>query len=608
MKLYEDLKIGYILILLCYRKFLGMFATAAKLKLKVDTELKILVSNRPITHKSIIKRNNKESAIGSPNNGPLVSAKGKGISKLKKDTNKANKQFIHDYSVFPESLQYRLPNENEKGQPPKPHSNIIKLIFEQGGIESMDLNLNYDKFSRYPTTNPSKLNKRIDRPNSVKMLTSDFIDDSLYNVNYGYFSKEAVIFQPDRPFDYNHLAGQDEFMQKWLQAYDKYDQEKINALQVIKRPTSGTESSKPEDKNKNKTTDKSQDVEDYQIVKPSLQLWHTPTELFQPFYGEALARHILVNYKLNNFPYDDLVIYEAGAGNGTLTLNILDFLEKNEPEVYARTKYKIIEISSKLFKKQNSRLDRHKDKVEIINKSILEWNTLVNEPCFFIALEVFDNLSHDVVRYDIDTKQPYQGYVVIDEHNDFHEYYSPELEPLTKEFLKLREQSALPIRKLKNHPAFQFYPWMKIRNILNPLRNNLSEPEYIPTRLYKLFTILEKYFPQHQILASDFSHFDKTIRGYNSPTVQTMYKDNMVNTDSYMVEQGYFDIMFPTDFKSINEMYKQVTGKNSSTCSHADFLRQWAEIEKTKTKSGENPMLELYSNADFIYSSNNPIS
>lgn len=570
--------------------------------LKLNNRTKI--NTRSITRKSLVKGdNNKENSITSASKpgtpGTPVTAKGKGISKLKKDISKIKDAFIHDYSVFPESLQYRLPNEEEKGQPPKPHSNIIKLIFEQGGVESMDLNLNNEKFLRYPTTNPTKLNKRSTRPRSVKMLTSDFIDDSLYNVNYGYFSKEAVIFQPDSPFDYNHLQGQDEFMQKWLQAYDKYDKEKVNSLQVIKNSSSRN---KPEDKNKTKTTDKTADEkEDYQIVKPSLQLWHTPTELFQPFYGEGLTKYILNNYKLNN-PNEDLVIYEAGAGNGTLMLNILDYLEKNEPEIYTKTKYRIIEISSKLFNKQNSRLDRHKPKVEVINKSILEWNTHVNEPCFFIALEVFDNLSHDVIRYDIDTKQPYQGYVVIDENNDFHEYYSPVLEPYTKEFLELREESALPIKKLRNHPANKFYPLMKLKNIFNPLTNNLSDPEYIPTRLYKLFKVLNTYFPNHQILASDFSYFDKTTSGYNSPTVQTMYKDNMVNTDSYMVEQGYFDIMFPTNFKSINEMYKQVTGKSSSTCSHADFLKKWADVEKTKTKSGENPMLDLYSNADFIYS------
>ncbi|TID18664.1 hypothetical protein CANINC_003838 [Pichia inconspicua] len=563
----------------------------------VDRSLKVLHIQRSVAHKSIMKRNNKNSVDFK---AETLSAKGKGILKMKKDTSKTMEQYIHDYSVFPETLQYRLPTEDELGQPPKPHSNIIKLVFEQGGVESMDLNLNAEKFARYPTTNVIKLNKRSTRPLSVKMLTSDFIDDCLYNVNYGYFAKEAIIFQPDRPFEYNKLQGQDEFMQQWLQAYDKYDQEKLKSLQVLKR--SSNSKSKKSTADEKSTTKGDNEIDTERIVKPSLQLWHTPTELFQPYYGEGLARYILQQYKLNEFPYRDLIIYEAGAGNGTLMLNILDFIKKTEPDVYARTKYRIIEISSKLFNKQSSRLQRHKNKVEIINKSVLDWDTPVNEPCFFIALEVFDNLSHDVVRFDIDTKRPYQGYVVIDEHNDFHEYYSPDLEPYTKEFLELREQSKFPMNKLPKHPTNQFYPYMKLKTILNPLRNNLSDPEYIPTRLFKLFKILNRYFPNHQIVASDFNNFDKTIKGYNAPTVQTMYKDNMVNTDSYMVEQGYFDIMFPTNFTTINELYQQVTGKKSHVASHAQFLKEWADYKRTETKSGENPMLDLYSNADFIYS------
>lgn len=551
---------------------------------------------RGITRKSLATKGDSPKLSIQAKNQKNPQAKG--IEKLKKTTTKSNDAFIHDYSVFPEMLQYRLPNDSELGKPLKPHSNIIKLLFEEGGVESMNLERNQEKFNRYPLTTPLKLNRKLERPGTVKMLSSDFIDDSLYNSNYGYFAKEAVIFQPDRPFDYNHLQGKDEFMDKWLEAYDKYDKEHI---QVPGLPKKKAPTAKGVDKAAKASENKKSEGE-YQIKKPSLQLWHTPTELFQPFYGEALARYIIVNYKLNQYPYNDLIIYEAGAGNGTLMLNILDYIKENEPDVYERTKYRIIEISSKLFNKQNSRLRKHKDKVEIINKSVLDWDTPVNEPCFFIALEVWDNFSHDVIRYDNDTKQPYQGYVVIDEHNDFQEYYSPKLDQWSRTFLKLRQEGKTPISTLKGHPLNEFYLLRKAKSIMNPLRNNLSDPEYIPTRLLKFFTILKDHFPKHQLIASDFAYFDKTIPGYNSPTVQTMHKDNMINVDTYMVEQGYFDIMFPTNFKVMNEMYKQVTGKESESATHREFLKKWAEIEKTTTKSGENPMLELYSNAAFLYS------
>ncbi len=40
------------------------------------------------------------------------------------------------------------------------------------------------------------------------------------------------------------------------------------------------------------------------------QVWHTPTQIFQPYYAHAIARYLVAEYKLHNYPYDDLVIYE----------------------------------------------------------------------------------------------------------------------------------------------------------------------------------------------------------------------------------------------------------------------------------------------------------
>ena len=61
-----------------------------------------------------------------------------------------------------------------------------------------------------------------------------------------------------------------------------------------------------------------------------------------------------------------------------------------------------------------------------------------------------------------------------------------------------------------------------------------------------------------------------------------------------MVLQGYFDIMFATDFGIASEMYKQVTARVPRVESHREFLEQWADIDITTTKTGENPMLDFY--------------
>jgi SAM-dependent MidA family methyltransferase len=91
---------------------------------------------------------------------------------------------------------------------------------------------------------------------------------------------------------------------------------------------------------------------------------------------------------LKYFPYEDFIIYETGAGNGTLAQNILDFLASEHPEVYERTQYRIIEISSALASLQRKRLASKHPCVEIINESIFEWKRPEYAPCFVLALEV----------------------------------------------------------------------------------------------------------------------------------------------------------------------------------------------------------------------------
>ena len=177
------------------------------------------------------------------------------------------------------------------------------------------------------------LRTRKERPTRVKMLTRDFIEgiwhpdlywslltvtcpvDSLYNPSYGYFSKQAIIFNSGEPFDFPRISDELEFNRILGQRYTDFE-----------------------------------DRLDTEALDDARQLWHTPTELFRPYYGEAIARYLVENYKLSYHPFNDLIIYEMGAGNGTLMLNILDYIRDFYPHIYDRTKYKVIEISSALAK------------------------------------------------------------------------------------------------------------------------------------------------------------------------------------------------------------------------------------------------------------------
>ncbi|KWU42833.1 DUF185-domain-containing protein [Rhodotorula sp. JG-1b] len=460
------------------------------------------------------------------------------------------------------------------------------------------------------------------------MLARDFIDDSLYNPHYGYFATKVEIFDPDlaavesgssssssaQGFDFGAFRSTSEFEDEVARRY-----------QVFEGTGSGHES-----------------VAGASVgSRVGRQVWHTPTELFKPWYGRALARYLVAQYKLDLFPYHDLIIYEIGAGNGTLMGDVLDYLAAHEPEIYARTKYRIIEISERLQGMQRGRAKgTTADRVEIINSSIFEWDRVVPEPCFFLAMEVLDNLSHDVVRYTTDTYEPLQCVVSVDAAGDYTELYEPVSDPLLARYLSLR--SRLPSSRARSHPSRAIpallakFPVLRRLYATIPFAPNLTRPEFVPTRQLELLEILRDKFPNHRLLMSDFETLPDAIEGFNAPVVQTRYAGETVPCTTYLVQPGFFDIFFPTDFHTMAEMYSLVmasdrgvgddhvgyfssrsplrgsTGTDSADASaggrrralevidHADFLEEWAEIDMTRTQDGTNPMVDSYQNAKFI--------
>ncbi|CAK7267263.1 hypothetical protein SEPCBS57363_002505 [Sporothrix epigloea] len=459
------------------------------------------------------------------------------------------------------------------------------------------------EYAEYPMITVQELRQRRERPRRVKMLMRDFIEDSLYNPHYGYFSKQVVIFSPGHePFPFREMRDEPAFHETLGRRYAEFE-DQLDAEIVAQ----GGEPS------------------------ATRQLWYTPTELFRPYYGEAIARNLVTNYMLSSFPYHDLIIYEMGAGRGTLMLNILDYLRANEPAVYERTHYKIIEISSNLAALQKRQLyigssgqqqqqhqtksgeaaaadgsstlasaaaaRGHAGRVEIINQSIFDWTATEPSPCFFLAFEVFDNFAHDCLRYNLVTEQPLQGVVLLAANGDMYEFYEPQLDPEVARFLRVREaaiEGCYPLPYSSNRLL------RSLKQNLMPFAPNLSAPEYVPTRLMDFFDVLAKYFPAHRLLTSDFHSLPDTIAGLNAPIVQTRFQRRPVPVTTPLVHQGYFDIMFPTNFRVTEAIYRAITGKLSCVVSHEQFMRHWAHLDDTRTRSGENPLLSWYANASVL--------
>lgn len=273
-----------------------------------------------------------------------------------------------------------------------------------------------------------------------------------------------------------------------------------------------------------------------------------------------------------------------------------------------------------------------------------------------------DNFPHDIIRYSLDDLRPYQGVVAVDEHGDYSELYEPVHDPLIKQYLQLREESrhespALSSPMLSNSTLRSLYRAV-------PFAPNVtSKPEFIPTRLLSFLKVLRKHFPLHRLLLSDFSSLPDTMPGHNSPVVQTRFRETMVPVETFMVQPGYFDIFFPTSFELLRDMYELVMSKPisslelpskskprnqpeafqpsplastatsprlgasfftpqgrrklregrqgpsglavgdpmSSVYTHKDFMQQFANLDGTRLRNGDNPLLDYYRNVKFLF-------
>ncbi|KAG6890018.1 hypothetical protein C0992_003363 [Termitomyces sp. T32_za158] len=473
------------------------------------------------------------------------------------------------------------------------------------------------KYSDLEFVTANALERATEPPRGVQMLVRDFIEDSLYNPNYGYFPNQATIFNSDgSAVGFNSLRDSTEFQEVVAQKYATYGADKHDG--------------------------------------PGRQLWHTPTELFKPWFGRAIAQCLVAEYLLKYFPYEDFIIYEIGAGNGTLAMDILNFLQEVHPEVYDRTRYNIIEISGRLVQVQKKLLYKVHPNVKVTHKSIFHWETREPAPCFFVAMEVIDNFAHDVVRYDLETLKPYQGVVTVDSHGDFETIYTPVSDPLIAEFLDLKRhlKNPSPVSRI-----LQSSDVLRKLYLSMPFAPNLSREEYIPTRLLSLLQTLRNYFPRHRLLLSDFSTLPDTINGVNAPVVQTRFRNTTVPCTTLLVRQGYFDIFFPTNFERLRDMYEYImshqhpSGKSksemrstplmttstsislgedyfssyrsndrrspldgvtsasglpvgerkSNVFTHSEFMETYAELNRTRLRNGENPMLDFYKNVKFLF-------
>ena len=106
--------------------------------------------------------------------------------------------------------------------------------------------------------------------------------------------------------------------------------------------------------------------------------WLTPSEIFTPFYGQAIANFVLDKHAQmtasSSFAAEPLRVFEIGGGTGTLARDILDHVRGAAPGVYENMMYTCVEISPRLAQLQGRTVGEaagHKDHFQVRTPDML---------------------------------------------------------------------------------------------------------------------------------------------------------------------------------------------------------------------------------------------
>ena len=389
-------------------------------------------------------------------------------------------------------------------------------------------------------------------------LTRDFISASLYSAASGYFNTSNRIYTSPSPssLPFPTLASRDAYYRQLTSLYSEFD-----------------------------------------------DCWLTPVELFKPHYAHTVARWILQQQHQQpdtEHTTDTLRIVEVGGGNGTCAAGVLDYLREKQPQLYERTHYTIVDLSTTNRQRQLTSLASHlptpsshtaQPRIDVLTISMLDWNELVEQRVYVIGLEVLDNMPHDkLVQHN---NQLYQTHVhsltsptaatsavqlpsppPSDPNQRYRESYQPVTDPFIREYVEYQSHFAAntpsPTRHAYGTLGNQLAMWVQGagERLTAMVRRRGEDVVWLPTTALHFFHVLHHFMPRHRLLLADFASLPDTIGGLNSPIVSgrestrgsegQAKRGRTKDYGTYLIELGLADIFFPTDFELLHFVYSRV--------------------------------------------------
>ncbi|QLG74033.1 hypothetical protein HG535_0F05450 [Zygotorulaspora mrakii] len=294
--------------------------------------------------------------------------------------------------------------------------------------------------------------------------------------------------------------------------------------------------------------------------------------LYDPIMTHCIAKWLLVNYKLNSYPYHDLNIVNIYA-DLRQSLQIAKTMMTYFKAVLSDTMFERIRfIMVPLYDHKHAQVEKIRQEIpgeiELITDDAIFLSQgqdgigqasplVIEDPVSIIMLnDVMKNLSHDVIKYSYEKNKWEQGYLEFDSHGN---------------------------KRLEFQDSVDFWCKFAIENTLEdqiPSRQNPNQTVYIPTRLAQLFEMIRKFAPQHRFFAVD------EPQRWN-PSVTSMLRlllgYNPIRGSKVMKQRQGIELedpVFMPDFTQVQQMYMNINGmgKISEINDLGEFVDKWVNL------------------------------
>ncbi|QLQ82023.1 hypothetical protein HG537_0G02770 [Torulaspora globosa] len=312
--------------------------------------------------------------------------------------------------------------------------------------------------------------------------------------------------------------------------------------------------------------------------------------MYDPILTRSIARWLLVDYKLNYYPYSDLNIinvYTDLPQSLRIAESMMGYFKRIlSSNMFERIRYTMVPLYSHR-QRLSAKLTRKITGEVIVSDAAIFTSEfsgtshpqqfVIEDPVYFLMLnDVFKNTSHDLVRYNKDLAKWEQCYIDIHASGDRSRRFDADLDYWCESCLS------------------------KVLQKYDLATAERSAGFHVPTRLLQLFDLLKTFAPAHKLFAIDspqrwhpsFVSMVKILAGY-----RPLRASKIVEPRKSSLWRGRREDRGPrfiVDFTQIQQLYTSIneSAKFCEIDDLPDFVNQWLDVGSEQSEKWSQDMLD----------------